>query len=230
MLACLILTLGLITTTLITFTVAAPSVTRVATGIIERLGVGAARVSGILTVILALCAIAARSAPQRASVGVEQHQAFAGRSFGDFTRFELLTLPVANDDDFIAHCEGDALGLDEVFLAELQGEELGVGGLHGQATALNVGHKTFKRDPVDGFKLDLFALGLLPLAVFHGAHVGDAEYYPMAWAIIGGLASSTLLTLLVLAVKTWGLVALAMTALATVPLIFATLILITLGK
>lgn len=41
-------------------------------------------------------------------------------------------------------------------------------------------------------------LGLLPLAVFHGAHVGDAEYYPMAWAIIGGLASSTLLTLLVL--------------------------------
>ncbi|MGB3315037.1 MAG: hypothetical protein WBB85_11545, partial [Albidovulum sp.] len=36
-----------------------------------------------------------------------------------------------------------------------------------------------------------------------------------------------LLTLLVLAVKTWGLVALAMTALATVPLIFATLILIT---
>ncbi len=41
-------------------------------------------------------------------------------------------------------------------------------------------------------------LGLLPLAVFHGAHVGNAEYYPMAWAIIGGLASSTLLTLLVL--------------------------------
>ncbi len=41
-------------------------------------------------------------------------------------------------------------------------------------------------------------LGLLPLAVFHGAHVGDAQYYPMAWAIIGGLASSTLLTLLVL--------------------------------
>ncbi|MBU0741158.1 efflux RND transporter permease subunit, partial [bacterium] len=41
-------------------------------------------------------------------------------------------------------------------------------------------------------------LGLLPLAVFHGAHVGDAEYYPMARAIIGGLASSTLLTLIVL--------------------------------
>jgi len=39
-----------------------------------------------------------------------------------------------------------------------------------------------------------------------------------------------LLTLLVLAVKTWGLVALGLTALATVPLIFATLILITLGK
>jgi len=41
-------------------------------------------------------------------------------------------------------------------------------------------------------------LGLLPLAVFHGAHVGDAEYYPMARAISGGLASSTLLTLIVL--------------------------------
>lgn len=39
-----------------------------------------------------------------------------------------------------------------------------------------------------------------------------------------------LLTLVVLAVKTWGLVALAMIALATVPVIFATLILITLGK
>lgn len=38
------------------------------------------------------------------------------------------------------------------------------------------------------------------------------------------------LTALVLAVKTWGLVALGLTALATVPLIFATLILITLGK
>ncbi len=41
-------------------------------------------------------------------------------------------------------------------------------------------------------------LGLLPLAVFHGAHVAGAEYYPMARAISGGLASSTLLTLLVL--------------------------------
>ena len=41
-------------------------------------------------------------------------------------------------------------------------------------------------------------LGLLPLAVFHGAHVGNAEYYPMARAISGGLASSTMLTLLVM--------------------------------
>ncbi len=41
-------------------------------------------------------------------------------------------------------------------------------------------------------------LGLLPLAVLRGAHVGDAEYYPMARAISGGLASSTLLTLLVM--------------------------------
>jgi hydrophobic/amphiphilic exporter-1 (mainly G- bacteria), HAE1 family len=41
-------------------------------------------------------------------------------------------------------------------------------------------------------------LGLLPLAVFHGANIGGAEYYPMARAISGGLASSTLLTLLVL--------------------------------
>ena len=41
-------------------------------------------------------------------------------------------------------------------------------------------------------------LGLLPLAVFQGAHVGDAQYYPMARAIIGGLTSSTLLTLIVL--------------------------------
>ena len=39
-----------------------------------------------------------------------------------------------------------------------------------------------------------------------------------------------LLTVMVLAVKTWGLVALAMTALAMVPVIFATLILITVGK
>ena len=41
-------------------------------------------------------------------------------------------------------------------------------------------------------------LGLLPLAVLPGAHVGDAEYYPMARAISGGLASSTFLTLLVM--------------------------------
>ena len=41
-------------------------------------------------------------------------------------------------------------------------------------------------------------LGLLPLSVLHGAHVGNAEYYPMARAISGGLASSTLLTLLVM--------------------------------
>ncbi len=39
-----------------------------------------------------------------------------------------------------------------------------------------------------------------------------------------------LVTLLVLAVKTWGLVALGLTALATVPLIFLTLIALTLGK
>jgi hypothetical protein len=39
-----------------------------------------------------------------------------------------------------------------------------------------------------------------------------------------------LLTALVLAVKTWGLVALGLTALATVPAIFLTLIAITLGK
>jgi len=41
-------------------------------------------------------------------------------------------------------------------------------------------------------------LGLLPLSVVHGANIGGAEYYPMARAISGGLASSTLLTLLVL--------------------------------
>ena len=38
-----------------------------------------------------------------------------------------------------------------------------------------------------------------------------------------------LLTVLVLAVKTWGIVALAMTALAAVPVIFVILIAITLG-
>jgi len=41
-------------------------------------------------------------------------------------------------------------------------------------------------------------LGLLPLALASGAHVGNAEYYPMARAISGGLASSTILTLLVM--------------------------------
>jgi HAE1 family hydrophobic/amphiphilic exporter-1 len=41
-------------------------------------------------------------------------------------------------------------------------------------------------------------LGLVPLAVFQDAHVGDAKYYPMARAIIGGLISSTLLTLIVM--------------------------------
>ncbi|MCV2868163.1 hypothetical protein OEW28_05930 [Defluviimonas sp. WL0002] len=39
-----------------------------------------------------------------------------------------------------------------------------------------------------------------------------------------------LVTVMVLAVQTWGLVALAMTALAMVPVMFVTLILITLGK
>ncbi len=41
-------------------------------------------------------------------------------------------------------------------------------------------------------------LGLLPLALFRDTHIGDAEYYPMARAIIGGLLSSTLLTLIVM--------------------------------
>jgi HAE1 family hydrophobic/amphiphilic exporter-1 len=41
-------------------------------------------------------------------------------------------------------------------------------------------------------------IGLMPLALFKEAHVGDAQYYPMARAIIGGLVSSTLLTLIVL--------------------------------
>lgn len=39
-----------------------------------------------------------------------------------------------------------------------------------------------------------------------------------------------LVTALVLGFKTWGLVAIAMTALAAVPVVFVTLILITLGK
>jgi HAE1 family hydrophobic/amphiphilic exporter-1 len=42
-------------------------------------------------------------------------------------------------------------------------------------------------------------LGLIPLAV-GGGHVGDAEMYPMARALIGGLTSSTLLTLIMLPV------------------------------
>ena len=46
-------------------------------------------------------------------------------------------------------------------------------------------------------------LGLLPLAAFHDAHVGDAQYYPMARAICGGLAAGTLLTLLVLPAYYW---------------------------
>ena len=33
-------------------------------------------------------------------------------------------------------------------------------------------------------------LGLLPLSLAGGAHVGDAQYYPMARAIIGGLTSA----------------------------------------
>ena len=39
-----------------------------------------------------------------------------------------------------------------------------------------------------------------------------------------------LLALLVLAVKTWGLVALGLTAIATVPVVFLILFLITIGK
>jgi HAE1 family hydrophobic/amphiphilic exporter-1 len=40
-------------------------------------------------------------------------------------------------------------------------------------------------------------LGLIPLALGRG-HVGDAETYPMARALIGGLLSSTVLTLIML--------------------------------
>ena len=40
-------------------------------------------------------------------------------------------------------------------------------------------------------------LGLLPMAVGN-AHVGDAQYYPLARAVMGGMISSTILTLLVL--------------------------------
>ncbi len=40
-------------------------------------------------------------------------------------------------------------------------------------------------------------LGLIPMAV-GGSHIGDAQYYPLARAVMGGLVSSTFLTLLVL--------------------------------
>jgi HAE1 family hydrophobic/amphiphilic exporter-1 len=40
-------------------------------------------------------------------------------------------------------------------------------------------------------------LGLTPMAIGN-AHVGDAQYYPLARAVMGGLLSSTILTLLVL--------------------------------
>ena len=40
-------------------------------------------------------------------------------------------------------------------------------------------------------------LGLLPMAI-GTSHVGDAQYYPLARAVMGGLVSSTFLTLLVL--------------------------------
>ena len=46
-------------------------------------------------------------------------------------------------------------------------------------------------------------LGLLPLAVIKGTHLSGMEYYPMARAICGGLAASTLLTLLVLPAYYW---------------------------
>ena len=40
-------------------------------------------------------------------------------------------------------------------------------------------------------------LGLIPMAV-GGSHIGEAQYYPLARAVMGGLVSSTFLTLLVL--------------------------------
>lgn len=40
-------------------------------------------------------------------------------------------------------------------------------------------------------------LGLFPMAVGN-THLGDAQYYPLARAVMGGLISSTFLTLLVL--------------------------------
>jgi HAE1 family hydrophobic/amphiphilic exporter-1 len=40
-------------------------------------------------------------------------------------------------------------------------------------------------------------LGLMPMAL-GSSHIGDAQYYPLARAVMGGLISSTFLTLLVL--------------------------------
>jgi HAE1 family hydrophobic/amphiphilic exporter-1 len=40
-------------------------------------------------------------------------------------------------------------------------------------------------------------LGLVPMAI-GGSHIGEAQYYPLARAVMGGLVSSTFLTLLVL--------------------------------
>ncbi|HXV13480.1 MAG TPA: efflux RND transporter permease subunit, partial [Candidatus Krumholzibacteria bacterium] len=40
-------------------------------------------------------------------------------------------------------------------------------------------------------------LGLIPMAI-GGSHIGEAQYYPLARAVMGGLVSSTFLTLLVL--------------------------------
>lgn len=61
-------------------------------------------------------------------------------------------------------------------------------------------------------------LGWIARDVTHGPE--DTIWYALVIA----------LTALVLAVKTWGLVALGLTALAAVPLVFFALILITLGK
>ena len=61
-------------------------------------------------------------------------------------------------------------------------------------------------------------LGAIADDLIHGDH--DNIYYFLAIA----------LTVLVLAVRTWGLVALGLTALACVPVVFTILILITVGK
>lgn len=61
-------------------------------------------------------------------------------------------------------------------------------------------------------------LGWIARDVAHGSD--DTIWYALIIA----------LTALVLAVKTWGLVALGLTALAFVPLVFLALILITVGK